>query len=239
MAHKLYVHKICPYAQRAYLVAHAKGLFASGDIELVEVSLPTPDWYNEKVNPRETVPALQLPERDGKPGAVVPESLIVAQYIDERFAGKGPSFFPGDAKQRADVRLFVSEADNAIPGLYKSLIAAATPKKFDPLYASAKDDLGFLEKLFEAAAEGRDAASNGPFFLGKELSLADVALAPFLHRFKVTLGHFGKVTDFLGSTPRLAAMLAAVEALPAFQQTTLPPDEFIKGYASYVEPAEA
>ena len=169
----------------------------------------------------------------------MPESLIVAQYIDERFAGKGPSFFPADAKQRADVRLFMSECGNAIPGLYKSLFAAKQPAEFEALYKSAKDDLSYLEGLYRDAAADRDAGNDGPFFLGQNVSMADVAFAPFLHRFKITLGHFAKVPDFLGHTPRLAAMLAAVEALPAFQQTTPSPEFFIQGYASKIKEPEA
>ena len=248
MAHKLYVHKVCPYAHRSFLTAELRGLLGTGAIELVEVSLPTPTWYNETVNPRATVPALSLPGTDDKPGAVVPESLIVTQYIDEAFppvegAAIASLLTPAGAtaKQKADVRLFVTEADNAIPGLYKCLVNAKNATAFEGLFKSAKEDLAFLEGLFAATAAERGVAdgSDGPFFLGAQISLADVALAPFLHRFQHTLKAYAGLPQLLEGQPRIEKMLRAVEALPAFQATKLPADEFVKLYSGYVKEAPA
>lgn len=78
----------------------------------------------------------------------------------------------------------------------------------------------------------------GPFFLGEAFSMADVALAPFFHRFKHTLKHY-RGYDLLGddaSRPQLARLrrwLEACEARPSFEATKLTPEQYIAGYESY------
>ncbi len=64
---------------------------------------------------------------------------------------------------------------------------------------------------------------------------ADIAVLPFLERFSVLLPHY-RGYDPLAVDERLRAWLNAARQRPAFQETTLPAEDFIKGYGGYVNP---
>lgn len=227
MAAKLFVNKVCPYAQRAYFLSMAKGLVENKTLIIEDVPLPTPKWYNETINPREMLPALQIVETK----ECIPESLIIAQYIDEAYP-VAPRLFPANnPKQSADVRLFVTEADNAIGGLY-GILFTKSEEEVASKWKSSADDLKFLEGLYEKSQKSEGIAA-GPFFLGDTLSFADITIAPFLFRFQYTLKEF-KGIELLKDVPRLAAMLKAVEAMPSFLETTLNPQELIEAYKVYM-----
>jgi glutathione S-transferase len=198
---QLYINNVCPYAHRAYIAALEKGAVQSGAIEIVEVSLPTPEWYNKEVNPRHKVPALKLPD-----GRSVPESLVVVQYIDETFPG--PSLTPADAKDRADARVFVGDLDAFNVGLYKLLVEKDAVKR-EELAKSTAEDVAYLEKALAAK-------SAGPFFLGETFSFVDIAIIPFLDRYRYTLQEYAGV-DLLANAPRLRALLAAAEQRESFK----------------------
>lgn len=72
----------------------------------------------------------------------------------------------------------------------------------------------FNELLLEQSA-------TGPYFLGEEFSLADVAIAPFIlriHAFnKVILKDF--YFDAVKTSPRLAQFITGVLSRPSAQQT--------------------
>jgi glutathione S-transferase len=65
-------------------------------------------------------------------------------------------------------------------------------------------------------------ASSGPYFLGEEYSLADVAIAPFLLRL-YCLGKFVEGEDFefeqVKANPRLAEFVKGSTSRPSTQET--------------------
>lgn len=108
-----------------------------------------------------------------------------------------------------------------------------------------------------------EAHSEGPYFLGDRFSMvrhrrvlprlppplplppltascrptcrqADLAAAPFLHRFRATLPHY-RGFDPLGdpALERLRTWLAMCEARESLKSTTLPPEQLIEKYVSY------
>lgn len=226
LSFELFIAPVCPFAHRAWFAAVEKGLIKNGLIKLHELSLPTPEWYNKEVNPRETVPAVRVN------GTCLPESNVIVQLIDETFPGQGPTLIPSDPIQRARIRIFLSDFDSAVPDLYKTLGASKNAEKRAEIWARAEGDLKYLDKSY--ADSQKLSGSSGPYFLGADLSIADVVIAPFLHRFQHTIGHYGGL-DILANTPTLKTMLQAVEARPAFQETTLKPEQFIDMYKGYVK----
>src|SRR5207245_8158860 len=96
----LYDAARCPYCARARIVLAEKRLA----YETVEIDLgDRPAWLYEK-NPSGRVPVL---EEDG--GLVLPESLVVMEYLEERFPE--PALWPADPAERALGRLWLDRFD--------------------------------------------------------------------------------------------------------------------------------
>eukprot|EP01129_Flabellula_baltica_P003422 TRINITY_DN13186_c0_g1_i1.p1 TRINITY_DN13186_c0_g1~~TRINITY_DN13186_c0_g1_i1.p1 ORF type:complete len:284 (+),score=58.69 TRINITY_DN13186_c0_g1_i1:97-852(+) len=205
-------NRTCPFAHRAWWTL----LENQVDFDFIHIQLgeEKPEWYKDQVNPYGTVPCLYV---QGKP---VYESLIVAQYVDEVY-GQG-RLMPEDPLQRAAVRLVIDKL--GIGALYDFLKFGGGEDREEKV-RGVNQALDSVEKYFEVQSEG-------PFFLGEVLSLADVAFVPFLDRFKATLGHYRDFDIFEGR-PRLLSLYEAAKKRPAFQVTSLDPEIYIQAYAGY------
>ena len=96
----LYDAARCPYCARVRIVLAEKGL----GYETVDVDLDDrPAWIYDK-NPLGKVPVL---EEDG--GLVLPESVVIAEYLEERYPE--PQLWPVDPAERALGRLLVEQFD--------------------------------------------------------------------------------------------------------------------------------
>ena len=97
-----------------------------------------------------------------------------------------------------------------------TLISNQKPEKDHELAAN------LYEKLAACARILRSKSADGPFFLGEQLSVADIALVPFLDRFEVTLPFYrGFELLPVAELPELAPLqqlLGACRKRPAFQQ---------------------
>jgi glutathione S-transferase len=75
---RLFSMRFCPFAQRVHLVLDAKNIpYHTAYINLTE----KPEWY-PKVSALSKVPALQVP---GAEGDSLIESLVIAEYLDEKY----------------------------------------------------------------------------------------------------------------------------------------------------------
>ncbi|CAB4023474.1 glutathione S-transferase O1, partial [Paramuricea clavata] len=97
---RIYSMKFCPFAQRARLVATAKGL---KDYDIVNIKLrdDLPEWYTA-INPARAVPAIEFPD-----GRAINESLIVADLLDELYPEN--QLQPKDPIEKAKQKLFVEK----------------------------------------------------------------------------------------------------------------------------------
>lgn len=158
----LFSDPTCPYCHRVRMVIAEKRV----NIEIVDVDAHAlPDELID-CNPYGTVPTLV--DRDLR----LYESLIVMEYLDERFPH--PPLLPVDPVGRANARLFIyrvdrdwydrmriirtgdtTAADQARKGLIESLVAVA------PIFAANR------------------------FFMSDEFSLVDCCVAPLLWRLPV------------------------------------------------------
>ena len=75
---------------------------------------------------------------------------------------------------------------------------------------------------FETEIE-RFGSKDSEYLVGNRLSLADIAIVPFLERFSYTLAHYRgfELLPDDGKHTRLRRLLAAARARPAFQSTNL------------------
>ncbi|OSD02616.1 glutathione transferase omega class [Trametes coccinea BRFM310] len=168
----LYTAKICPYAHRVEIaLAEAKAQFTRYEIDLQN----KPEWYAPKVNPASKVPAIAYggpdvpPDQPSPESVKLAESLVLVEFVADLFPASG--LLPTDPVQRAKARFFIEAVSSKfIPAWYGLLLRNAPA---DELYAA----LEHLQALLPA---------EGGFAVGA-FSIADVAIAPFLARARLSL----------------------------------------------------
>ena len=98
------------------------------------------------------------------------ESLVLVEFVADLFPDSG--ILPKDPVLRAKARLFIDAVSN----------------KFNPAQFSVLVNDGDPEQLVQAAEQIQELLPPQGFAVG-EFSAADIAIAPFLGRLKVTLGN--------------------------------------------------
>jgi glutathione S-transferase len=154
----LYDAARCPYCARVRIVLAEKGL----GYETVEIDLSNrPAWLYAK-NPSGKVPVL---EEDG--GFVLPESLVIMEYLEERFPE--PSLWPADPAERALGRLWLDRFGVRLGDDYYAR-RRGEPSRLD-------ERLRDLDGVLEAE----------PFLSGREYGLADIGYVPWILRARSNL----------------------------------------------------
>jgi glutathione S-transferase len=196
------------------------------------------DWYL-KLNPNGVVPTLTH-----GPNAII-DSSVIAEYLDEVFGDVPLS--PSDAYGRARMRAwrqYIDEVPTAairVPsfnGYSKHLWANMSKEEFESLNAkrtirkhfyahlgrdgsSAEEEARSVELLRETVVRMDRALADGPWMVGDQFTLADIALVPTLVRM-VDIG----LASVWHDLPRVAAWLDRVEKRPAFSQAFYPGSRF-------------
>jgi len=190
-----------------------------------------------KANPlpgaRAKVPLLEVV--DGN--FYVCESLVVAEYVAERFASSSDDdgLLPAEAEGRAVARLFTELCGSSFS--YFSLLSA----KDDDLRQAVKS---FQEGLASVDAFLKELGDDdGPFLFGNRFSLAECNAAPFVLRACTILPEFTgddcpvnplDMCDELGLV-RLKQWMEAVLSRPSVIATGIPKEDMIKGIKMKME----
>ena len=159
---KLYEATLSPFAARVRVQLYAKGL----DVPRVEPPGGLGSDAYKKINPTAKVPALELDD-----GSVLPESSVIAEYLEDRFPE--PSLRPGDAETRARMRLLVHLTDLYVVPPLVALFGQVNPAQRDAKVVA--------ERIAELRPRHDQLAAflrPGPFAVGASLTLADCALFP-------------------------------------------------------------
>ena len=201
MTFKLYNAPQSTCSQRVRFVLNAKHLpFEEVRLNLLEGDQLKPEYL--KLNPNGVVPTL---DHDG---AIIIDSTVITEYLDE-ISPEG-SFTPEDPVARAHMRTlmhFIDEMAAAavrvptfnlafLPSFQKmscvAFVAMAESKPLRREFMLTMGQTGFPKADMDAALgrlrrtyERMDAEigqSGGPWLLGKEITLADVAVMPSLIR---------------------------------------------------------
>lgn len=179
---KLYAGWFCPFVQRAWIVLEEKELA----YQYIEIN----PYHKSKsflaLNPRGLVPALGCPPGpDGKEKQPLYESSVICEYLDEAYPAptkNGVKLYPQDPYERARARIWIDHINSRIiPSFYR--FCQHQPTASNPIEEVRQDFLGQL-KIFIKAAD-----PTGPFFLGDQISMVDIMLAPWLVRLWI-LDHF-------------------------------------------------
>ena len=224
-------------SQRVRFVLNAKGTaFDEVKLDLLAGDQLKPDYL--KMNPNGVVPTLV---HDGN---VVIDSNVITEYLDE-VQPEPVNFTPEQPVLRARMRTlmhFIDEMPAAavrVPTFNlaflprfaamseEEFVAFAESKPLRREFMLAMGRTGFPESEMQAALdrlrrtyERMDAEienSGGPWLLGKEISLADVAVMPAI----VRMADLGLDTMW-ADLPRVQRWYALIQAHPAYQPTYYP-----------------
>ncbi|XP_003382979.1 PREDICTED: glutathione S-transferase omega-1-like [Amphimedon queenslandica] len=199
---RIYSNPICPYAQRARLIAAFKGV----KHEIINVHLKEkPQWYLDDINPYGLVPTIE------HNGHLIRESLVTFEYIDEVF-GDSHSW-PTDPYKKAQAKLLLSDfGDRFTPNYYK-------------YYRNAQDENTpkLLQKYFKSVEE-LIAQNGGPFIFGKNVSAIDLLIWPWFERLPALFTHAPELKTLysVDSVPLLIKWDAAMRETDAVKSTITP-----------------
>ena len=232
MAFKLYNAPQSTCSQRVRFVFNGKKIsFDEVKLNLLAGDQLKPDYL--KLNPNGVVPTL---DHDGD---IVTDSTVITEYLDE--VAPATSFTPESPVARARMRAlmhFIDEMPAAavrvptfnlafLPSFQKmsreDFVAMAESKPLRKEFMMAMGQTGFPQAEMDAALarlrrayERMDAEiekSGGPWLLGKDISLADVAVMPALVRM-----HDLNMPGWL-DLPRIVTWFDNIRAHPAFKPT--------------------
>jgi len=224
-------------SQRVRFVLNAKGLpFEEIKLDLLAGDQLKPEYL--ALNPNGVVPTL---DHDG---AIVIDSSVIIEYLDE-VAPDRERFTPSHPVERAHMRAlmrFIDEMPAAavrVPTFNlaflprfaamseEEFLAFAESKPLRKEFMLAMGRTGFPQKEMDAALqrlrrtyERMDAEiekSGGPWLLGREVSLADIALMPAI----VRMADLGQATSWQ-DLPRVQDWYDAICRHPAFRATYYP-----------------
>jgi glutathione S-transferase len=219
--------------------------WASRYIDLFKFDQLTPEYL--AINPDGVVPTLV------HNGAPVRESTIINEYIDAAFPG--PALVPADPLGQARMREFVRKCEDGFDGIVKlTMVKYILPKlrnrwgEEELIRQAARRPSRYYRDVHARAVRGEitpqelaesrttieqlldrleSTLEPGPWIVGESLTLADIAIAPYVFRLSA-LG-----SDQFWSKerrPRINAWYARLSARPAFQTAVSWPDESGGGY---------
>jgi glutathione S-transferase len=221
-------------SQRVRFVLNAKQLpFEEEKLDLLAGDQLKPDYL--ALNPNGVVPTL---DHDGN---IVTDSSVIIEYLDE-IAPEPATFTPAAPVARAKMRAlmrFIDEMPAAavrVPTFNlaflprfaamseEEFLAFADSKPLRKEFMLAMGRTGFPEKEMNAALERMRrtyermdleiAASGGPWLMGKDITLADVAVMPAI----VRMADLGLDTMWK-DMPRIVRWYEQIRAHPAFKPT--------------------
>jgi len=218
---KLYSGWFCPFVQRVLLVLLEKKI----PFQYIEVNPYHKPESLLKLNPRGLVPTL---EYDNKP---LYESTVVCEFLEDAYPST-KKLLPSEPYQKARTRIWIDfVTSRIIPSFHRFL-------QYQPKSASdeglSKVRTNFLNNLKQFTEE---MDPSGPFFLGEELSLIDLIIAPWAVRLWV-FDHFkGGLQIPKGEkwVPRWEKWLGAVQDRESVVNTTSLKEHYLPIYQRYAD----
>lgn len=165
----LYSFRRCPYAMRARMALAYSHL----ELEIKDILLKDKPQSMLNASPKGTVPVLIIYNESGD-DTVIDESIDIMFWALSKSDPDNWYFGLSDNQQRIIVQL-VEEFDNDFkPLLDKYKYASRFPEMSETQYRDKA--LSYLEKLNQLL-------ENSQYLISKQLSLADIAIFPFIRQF--------------------------------------------------------
>ncbi|EPQ55206.1 glutathione-S-transferase [Gloeophyllum trabeum ATCC 11539] len=173
-----YAGWFCPFVQRSWVVLEEKGI----PYQYKEVNPYKKEKHFLDINPKGLVPAIEYK------GKALYESLIICEFLEEAYPDHTPHLLPSDPFERAIVRLQLDHVSKAIlPAFFRTLQAQEKDKQ----EAGLQELYSGLRQLAQKV--------KGPYFLGEQFSLVDVAIAPWAVRDYILAEHRGYKREDVGN----------------------------------------
>jgi glutathione S-transferase len=162
---ELFSARICPYAHRTRLVLMEKDV----DFELTEIDLKNKPQRFLDISLYGKVPAMV------HDGVEVYESAVINEYLEEVFPE--PAFMPREPSMRAALRIWVEYCNNRFLDDYYAALKSKDSGSAQALQERVVAHFQFMENFALARL-----SDEGPYWLGKDVSLLDFAYFPFFER---------------------------------------------------------
>jgi len=231
---------------RCRMALEEKGVkWTSRYIDLFKFDQLKPEYL--AINPDGIVPTLV---HDGAP---IRESTIINEYIEAAFPG--PSLIPSQPLGQARMREFIRKCEDDFDAIVKlTMVKYIVPKlrnrwgEEELIKQAARRPMRYYQDMHSRAVRGEITPAElgaaratieqlldrletilerGPWIVGEDFSLADIAIAPYMFRLSA-LG-----TDQFWSKdrrPRVHEWYGRLSARPSFQAAVSWPDESGGGY---------
>ncbi|KAF8841723.1 glutathione S-transferase [Paxillus ammoniavirescens] len=160
----------CPFNQRVWIALEEKGI----PYQYKEVNPYKKEKHFLELNPKGLVPTIEYK------GKALYESLVLCEFLEEAYQSYKPSLLPADPYERARVRIWIDHTSKNILPAWQRLLMAQDKEKEDAA----------RQELYEGQKKLADQV-KGPYFLGEEFSLVDVANAPWALREYILVEHRG------------------------------------------------
>lgn len=210
----LYTFKLCPFAHRVRLALAEKGLAA----EQIEIDLKNKPASFAALSPHGRVPLLI------HGGFKLWESAIILEYLDEAFPDS--PLMASEPQERAKARLWIDFANSRLFAATHQLIFTDDTVTRRELVEKMTASVRFLEDELTAQRHG------GPYLLGAQFTLADIALYPWFEQ-AATLQRFSAFR-MPPDCAQIERWRAAVALRPAAQSCARSDDWYAQGYQNYL-----
>jgi maleylpyruvate isomerase len=200
---KLYSYFRSSAAYRVRIALNLKGL----RYEILPVHLTKDGGHQRRpefrsVNPQMRVPVLEISARD-----VLTQSLAIIEYLEETHPQ--PPLLPRDPVERAKIRALAQAIACDIHPLNNTSVLQYLKRTLE--HDQATIDSWYAHWITSGFEAIEAMLAPGPYAFGAQVTIADLCVVPQVanaRRFKVPLEKF----------PRIAAVDAACQKLPAFEQ---------------------
>ncbi|GAA6001301.1 glutathione S-transferase family protein [Rhodotorula paludigena] len=165
----IYSARVCPWAQRATLALCEVGAYKNNQVEHVEIDLQNkPDWYASKVNPASKVPVIRVGAEGDQDTVYIPESGVLLELVADLYSESGLS--PKDPVKRAEARYYAQRFQDIVNAPLGQLLYQGKADAASSLFKGVSEWQQFLARY------------PGPFLLGEQVTIGDLAVAPFIGR---------------------------------------------------------
>lgn len=204
----------CPFTHRGWITLEEKQI----PYQYHEINIYKRDEHYQHfldINPKGLVPALEYK------GKALSESLIIAEFLEDAFPTHTPRLLPTDAFERAQARLALDVVSKSVvPAYFRLITAQGADKQCD----AREEFYGVLRAFVDQV--------RGPYYLGEEFSLVDVAIAPFVVRDAVLKQKRGYDRADVG--PKWQEYAEKLETRESVARTTSEMKDYIQFYGPYL-----